>query len=81
MVLSAPEAGADTRTRFEPFSQVQRRLLLGREDAGAFERDVDVLPGQLGRVALGGDADRAVADVDRVAVDRHRAGKAAVHQS
>ena len=44
--------------------QMRRGLVLGGEDAGAFERDVDaeVLPRQLGGIALGGDLDRAVAD-------------------
>ena len=42
-------------------------LFLGGEEAGAFQRDVDVAPGQFLRVADGGDADRAAADVDGVA--------------
>ena len=55
----------------------RRGLFLGGEDAGAFQRNVDAerLPGQLGRIALCGNLDLAVADADRVALDRHRAGK------
>src|SRR5262249_14458929 len=47
----------------------------------ALERDVDaeVLPGQLGGVALGRDLDGAVADADGVALDGDLAGEAAVH--
>jgi hypothetical protein len=62
--------------------EMGRGLGLGAEDAGAFQRDVDAefLPGQLGRIALGGDPDLAVADADRVAIDRHGAGEAAMHR-
>ena len=49
------------------------------EDAGAFEGDVDVAPGQGLGVALGGDADRAAADIDAVAGDGDPGGEAAVH--
>ena len=61
--------------------QVRRRLVLGGEEAGAFQRDVDaeILPRQLCRVAFGGDLDGAVADADGVALDRDRAREAAVH--
>ena len=56
-------------------------LGLGAEDAGAFHRDVDAefLPRQLGRIALGGNLDFAVADADRVAIDGYGAGEAAMH--
>ena len=59
---------------------MQRGLVLGGEDAGAFQRDVDAefLPRQLSGIALGGDLDLAVAEADRIAVDRHGAGKAAM---
>ncbi len=62
--------------------QVQSRLVAGGEDAGAFERDVDaeLAVRQLRRVLDGGDLDRSGADVDRVAIDRDRAGEAAVHR-
>ena len=57
---------------------------LGRETAGAFERHVDALIGNLRRILLGGHLDRAdrlavVCDGDAVALDLHLAGKAAVH--
>ena len=44
--------------------QMQRGLFLGGEDAGAFQRDVDVefLVRQLGRILDGGDLDGAGAD-------------------
>ena len=58
--------------------EVDLRLLPVGEDAGAFEGDVDVAPRQLGGVAQRGDADRAAADVDRVAGDGDGAGEAAV---
>ncbi len=62
-----------------PVLQVQRRLFLAGEEAGAFHRHVDVAPGQVLGVADRGDADRAAAHVDRVAVDLHLAREAAVH--
>ena len=60
--------------------QMRRGLLPGREDAGAFQRDIDAqrLVRQILGIAYGGDLDRAAADIDRVAGDRHRAGEAAV---
>src|SRR5262249_17418624 len=53
-----------------------------REDAGAFERDVDaeVLPGKLGGILFGGDLDLAIAKADRVALDLDLAREAAVHR-
>ncbi len=61
--------------------QMRGGLVLGGEDAGAFQRDVDAerLPRQLGGIALGRDLDLAATEVDRVAVDGHGAGEAAVH--
>ena len=59
-------------------------MLLGavavREEAGAFERDVDAVGGvrQIGRVALGGDVDALAVDDDVVAVGRHLARELAV---
>ena len=58
---------------------MHRRLGAVGEDAGALERDVDVLPGQRLGVALGGHLDRAAADVDGVAGDGDGAREAAVH--
>src|SRR5258708_32618388 len=57
-------------------------LVLGDEEAGAFERDVyaHVLPRKLRWVALGVDLDLAIAEADRVALDRDPAGKAAMHR-
>ena len=61
---------------------MRRGLVLRGEDAGAFERDVDAerpchgsCAGSLIAVTLIG----AVAATDGVALDRHLAGKAAVH--
>src|SRR5258708_5781980 len=55
---------------------------LGAEDAGAFQRDIDaeVFPGQCGGIAVRGDLDLAVAEADRIAVDGHGAGEAAMHR-
>src|SRR6185312_13497761 len=55
-------------------------LLFAGEDAGAFQRDVDaqILPGQLGGIALGRHLDLALAEADRVALDGDSAGEAAV---
>ena len=60
--------------------QVGRGLFLGREDAGAFEGDVDVqfLVRKLGRVTLGGDPDLAHAHIDPAVAVFDRAGEAAV---
>ncbi len=61
--------------------KVRGGLFPRRENAGALERDVDaeLSPRQRCRVLDGGYLDRAVADIDRVALDRDLAGKAAVH--
>jgi len=54
------------------------------EKPGAFERDIHPLERHLGRIALGGDADRpvgaaAVADDERIVLHGDLAGEAAVH--
>src|SRR6516225_4606563 len=56
-------------------------LVLRGEDARALECNIDaeVLPRQRRRLLDGGHLDQAVADADRVTLDRHLAGKAAVH--
>ena len=61
--------------------QMRGSFVLGGEDAGAFQRDVDAefLPRQLGRIAFGRNLDLAVAEADGVALDCHGAGEAAVH--
>src|SRR5918995_272110 len=41
--------------------------------------EVEFLPRKLGRIALGGNLDLAVAEAERVAVDGHGAGEAAMH--
>src|ERR1700744_2716873 len=66
------------RPRFE----MGFRLLLGGEDAGAFERDVDAkLPmRQLGRIADRRDSDLLTVYDERVALDRDLAWKAAVNR-
>ena len=80
------EVGAVGRRRYQHAlgagDQMRRGLIFRCEEAGAFERNVDaeVLPRQLGRVALGGDLDGAVADADGVALDRHSPREAAVHR-
>ncbi len=50
------------------------------EQAGALEHDIDteLAPGQLGRIALGADADAVAIDHQRIAVDLDRAGEVAV---
>jgi hypothetical protein len=56
---------------------VRRCLLLGREDAGALQRDVDaeLFVRQLGRVLDRGNPDLLVVDQDVVAGDLTSAGK------
>ena len=60
--------------------EMRLRLVLRREDAGAFERDVDAerLMGQLGRVPDRRDLDLAHADIDGVAGNLHFVREAAV---
>ncbi len=59
--------------------QMRLAFLLRGEDAGAFHDDVDFGPGQIGRIADRGDLDRAATHIDRIAADRHRGRKAAMH--
>src|SRR3546814_10357460 len=57
------------------------RLVAVGENAGAFQRDVDLqyLPRQLGRIALGGHLDPAAADIDGVVPGLHLAVETAMH--
>ena len=61
--------------------QMGGSFFLRRENAGAFQCDVDAefLPRQLRGVLHGSDPDRAIAAGNGVALDRDFAGKAAVH--
>ena len=61
--------------------QMRRGLVLGREQAGALERNIDaeILPRQLRGIALGGHLDGAVADADGVALYGDFTRKAAMH--
>src|SRR3984885_12539559 len=63
-----------------PGGEMRGRFVLGGENAGAFQRDIDaeLLPRQLCRVPDGGHLDGAVAAIDAVTLDRDLAGKAAV---
>src|SRR5215467_3509402 len=58
---------------------LRRRFAFGK-DPGAFERDIDaeLAPRELGRIALGGDADLAAADIHPVVAARDFAWEAAV---
>jgi hypothetical protein len=60
---------------------MRRGLVLRREDAGAFERDVDAefLPRKLRRILDRGDLELVGADIDRVALDLHLMREAAMH--
>ena len=60
--------------------QVRAGFRLAGEQAGAFQDDIDAeaLPRQLGRIALGDDADAIIVHHQAVAVDPHRAGELAV---
>ena len=63
--------------------QMQRSLLLGGEDAGAFQHDVDaeIAPGQVLRVALGEHLERVSAfDVDGVALHLDGLRETAMHR-
>jgi hypothetical protein len=59
-----------------------RRLVARREDAGAFEGDIDVqfLPGQLGGVALGRHLDLAAAEIHPVLAGFDLLAQGAVHR-
>ncbi len=67
-------------TRLAPAAQMGGGLFARGEDAGAFERDVDVhvLPRQFRRIPLGQHLEGFAADTDAVAVDGDGVGKAAV---
>src|SRR6476659_8191987 len=60
---------------------MRSRFVLGGENAGALERDVnaELLPGQLRRVFDRRDLDGAVAAIDAVALDGDFAGEAAMY--
>ena len=62
--------------------EVRRGLLLGREEAGALEHDVDAerRPRQLGGIALREHLDAVAVDHHRVAVDLDRARELAVRR-
>jgi hypothetical protein len=64
-----------------PAAMMRARLVLGGEEAGALQRDVDaeLLPRQLGGIALGGHLHEAAADIHLVALGLHLAGEAAMH--
>ena len=88
VVVDAPDDGhvdPVRRGRDDDFlgpglEMLRRRLALG-EDAGAFERDIDVefAPGQLRRIAFGGDPDLAPADIDPIVAAGDLARKPPVH--
>ena len=61
--------------------QMQRGLVAGGEDAGAFQRDVHAqfLVRQLGGLLDGGDFDLVAGGGHDVAIDRHAGGEAAMH--
>ena len=69
------------RVAINGFGRIGRLVALG-EDAGALHDQIDAerLPRQLGRIALGGHLDRAVADGDGVALGADLARKGAVHR-
>src|SRR5437762_3797017 len=62
------------------FEVLRRRFAL-REDPGAFERDIDpeLAPRQFRRIALGGDADLAAADIHPIVAARDLAREAAMN--
>jgi hypothetical protein len=60
--------------------EVECGLVARGEDAGAFQRDIDIAPRQFLGVADRGHLDRAAAHVDGVAVHRDGAGKTPVHR-
>ena len=62
-------------------SEMGRRFVLGSEDAGAFECDIDAhcFMGKLGRVLDGRHFDGTAADVDCVARNSDGVGETAVH--
>jgi hypothetical protein len=53
-------------------------FFLGGENAGAFHDDIDIRPGQVGRIFQRGDLHAATADVDPVFACGHGGGKPAM---
>src|SRR6185312_3829030 len=78
--IGAVGRGGDDDPFGAGLEMLRRRLALG-EDAGAFERDIDVelLPRQLCRVPLGGHAALAAAGVEPVVPPGYLVRIAAVH--
>ena len=64
-------------------ARIEVRLagFLGQEEAGAFDHDINLglVPFEVGRVALGGQADILAVDDQIIAVDRNVAFEAAMH--
>ena len=73
-------AGGGDQNPLGPRGQVSSGLFLGGEKARTFQGDIDaqIRVRQLRRVADGGDLDLAEADIDGVAIHRHRAGETAM---
>ena len=71
IVMSSSLAGAEMITFLAPPAMCAFGRRAGDEAAGGLDHDVhaEVAPGQVGRVALGEDLDRLVADDDGVALD------------
>jgi len=72
--------GADITTFLAPALMCAAGLF-GEEEAGAFDDQIgtDVGPGQVGRIALGGQADGLAIDDQVIAVDGHVAIEVTVH--
>ena len=79
-VRSTPLPGAEISTFLAPASICFWHARAIGEEAGAFEHDVDAQfrVRQIGRIALGGDADALAVDDEVVALGRDRAGIFAV---
>jgi hypothetical protein len=58
---------------------MHRRVVAGREDAGAFHHHIEAAPIKLGGVAHGRHAHRAAASVDPALARLHLEGQPAVH--
>src|SRR5438270_8606612 len=78
--IGAVSRGRDDNLLGAGFEVLCRRVAL-RKNTGAFERDIDaeLAPRQFRRVALGGDADLAPADIHPTVAAGHLTGEAAVH--
>src|SRR5437763_1371349 len=78
--IGAVGRGRDDNLLGAGFEVLCRRVALCK-NTGAFERHVDaeLAPRQFRRVALGGDADLATADVHPIVAARHLTREAAVH--